>query len=226
MKLRQKLTSGKREVWGCKKAGCDYKEELKLWAKPVEVEVEEMYEEVEEEVREVLGCSREDVEEDEESVVDLLAQLDADERSREMGKKSAGLGAVVKGEEAQDPKAAKKAAAKAKLEAARAAKAAERDKMVTAGAVKGKGKKAAVKVKAEPTDCPLCPCCGERTGSPKSYFLMGHDGRVKGWFLKKSRGKLPEGVVLNEELEKMYKVWKKGDGATIKEIVMKVRGIK
>ena len=216
--LRVTSANNKKEKWKCRKAACGYKEEVKLWGPPVAVEA---YELVEREFRECVGLEVDEVEEGEESVVDFIAQLDEDERRSEMAKRTAGLAGAK-----TMTKEEKKAAMKAKAEAKKAAKAKEAEEFTKARATKTKGKKAAVKDKPEPADCPKCPCCGERTSNPNSYFQMGHDGRVKGWFTKKAKGKLPDEVEFSAELEKMYKIWKKDDGMTIKEIVKKVRGIK
>lgn len=220
MRFIRSKSSGVREVWNCRRPGCPGKEEIKLMG-PV-VDVSEFSEEGEVKVHTDEGRVNEVEEEDEESVVDFLAALDEDERRSEMAKKS-GLASVV-GETKEEKMARMKAAKEEKKKAA----ASEAEAFTQARATKTRGAKAAVKkevVKAEPKDCPLCPCCGERTGSPKSYFLMGHDGRMKGWFTKKEKGKL-EGVEFNAEQEKMYKLWKKEPDLKIKEIVKKVRGIK
>lgn len=212
--------SGKREVWSCKTPGCPGKEEIKLMGPVVEVGGNE---EGEVEVNTDEDREFETIEVEDEATVDFITRLDEEERREEMAKKG-GLASVV-----NETKEEKKARLKAAKEAKKAERAKEAEAMVKGRATKTKGKKAAVKaekVKAEPKDCPLCPCCGERTGNPKSYFLMGHDGRVKGWFTKKAKGKLPEEVELTDELEKMYKLWKKDPDMKIKDIVKKVRGIK
>lgn len=202
MRLVRSESNGKREVWRCRKPGCPGEEVIKLMGPVVEVKGN-------------MGDGKVEVNTD--------GKVNTDERRGKMAKKS-GLASVVG--ESKETKEEKKERMKAAREAKKAEKAKEAEVFAEERATKTGGKKAKKpEPKAAPKDCALCPCCGKRTTSPKSLFLMGHDGRMKGWFSKKAKGKL-EGVEFNAEQEKMWKMWKKNPDMKIKDIVKKVRGIK
>jgi hypothetical protein len=66
-----------------------------------------------------------------------------------------------------------------------------------------------------------CPCCGEET---KSYFAMGHDGRVKGMFKRILDGKAKAEELSNDTLKEMFKVYKKDPSQRIVDVAKKVMG--
>lgn len=58
-----------------------------------------------------------------------------------------------------------------------------------------------------------CPCCG---GDTKSFFIPGHDGRVKGMFKKVKNGEMKKGE-LNETLIKIYNYIEKHEGISLRD---------
>ncbi len=76
-----------------------------------------------------------------------------------------------------------------------------------------------------------CPCCGMPTRG--GFFVMGHDGRIKGWFVQASKKDKKLAEVLKkfegdydpniELLGKIYKEWVKDPKAALKDIVAKVK---
>jgi hypothetical protein len=64
-----------------------------------------------------------------------------------------------------------------------------------------------------------CPCCGEETGS---YFRMGHDGKIKGWFKKVDDGRMATGDLPTKETRAMYDAHRKHPGMSLRELAAKI----
>lgn len=81
----------------------------------------------------------------------------------------------------------------------------------------GKAKEKKIKEKKEKEKAEVvirkCPCCG---GETKSFFIPGHDGRVKGMFKKVKDGKMKKGE-LNEALTKIYNYMEKNPDCSLRE---------
>ncbi len=197
-------SSGKREVWRCKKPGCRGEEIVQLYSP----------------ILPKSNGSRTTRFEPNDGETEVTVETDGNEGQRRTKMaKTMDMGEIGKGGKTKkgpppaskivkDPPKTSKGN-KISMKAAKAAKEKIKEK--------GNGRDL-----GPPNQC---PCCGELTGGPKVFFKMGHDGRVKGWFSKKSKGKL-EGIELSDELLKMYGIWKKDPEMKIKDIVKKVRGIK
>jgi len=81
-------------------------------------------------------------------------------------------------------------------------------------------KEVAAKEKKEPKEAKpktmrACGCgCGEMVGG---YFKMGHDGRVKGLFLKVEKGEMKE-KELNASVAELFKIHKANPGLSLREV--------
>lgn len=89
------------------------------------------------------------------------------------------------------------------------------------GTAMGTAKAAKTGGSATPNVKRYCPCCGEETGAG-SFFVPGHDGRVKGIVGRIEKGK-EKVEAQTEAVQAIYRKWKEKEwGGTLKEVCIEI----